>query len=119
MMGYFSLASASDNYPAGTITDPRARLQSWNTRDIFANMSASLRFGDGSSAFPKPWPINMRAVSFGTFPSTISNVFTLPGGGFAAWEISGTQTTPQALGIRGITGGTPPANVGMAVVRVK
>ncbi len=119
MLGYFALASSSDDYPLGTITDPRARLQSWNTRDIFANMSASLRFSDGSSAFPKPWPINMRAVSFGTFPSTISNVFTLPGGGFAAWEVSGTQTVPQVLAIRGITGGTPPPTIGMAIVRVK
>jgi hypothetical protein len=119
LLGYFSLASASDNYPGGTITDPRARLQSWNTRDIFATMSANLRFSDGSAAFPRPWPINMRAVSFGTFPSSIRNVFTLPGGGFAAWEISGTQTMPQALAIRATNGGPPPANVGMAVVRVK
>lgn len=119
MLGYWSLASASDDYPGGTINDPRARLQSWNTRNILATMSASLRYSDGSQAFPKPWPINMRAVSFGTFPSAIRNVFALPGGGFAAWEISGTQTTPQVLAIRSTTGGAPPANVGMAVVRVK
>lgn len=119
MLGWWSLASVSDNYPGGTISDPRARLQSWNTRDILATMSASLRFSDGTSAFPKPWPINIRAVSFGTFPSAISNVFTLPGGGFAGWEISGTQTTPQVLAIRSTTGGLPPNSVGMAVVRVK
>ncbi len=97
MLGYWSLASASDDYPGGTINDPRARLQSWNTRNILATMSASLRYSDGTQAFPKAWPINMRAVSFGTFPSAIRNVFSLPGGGFAAWEISGTQTTPQVL----------------------
>lgn len=119
MLGYWSLASASDDYPGGTINDPRARLQSWNTRNILATMSASLRFSDGSPAFPKAWPINMRAVSFGTFPSAIRNVFSLPGGGFAAWEISGAQTTPQVLAIRSTTGGVPPANVGMAIVRVK
>lgn len=119
MLGYWSLASASDDYPGGTINDPRARLQSWNTRDILATMSASLRFSDGTPAFPKPWPINMRSVSFGTFPSAIRNVFALPGGGFAAWEISGAQTTPQVLAIRNTSGGVPPANIGMAVVRVK
>jgi uncharacterized protein YjdB len=119
LLGWFSLASAADNYPAGTINEPRAQLPSWNTRDIFATMSASLRFSDGSLAFPRAWPLNMRAVSFGTFPSSVSNVFTLPGGGFAAWEISGTQTTPQALAIRSVTGAAPPANVGMAIVRVK
>lgn len=119
LLGWFSLASASDNYPGGTISEPRAQLPSWNTRDIFATMSASLRFSDGSQAFPRAWPLNMRAVSFGTFPSATANVFTLPGGGFAAWEISGTQTTPQALAIRSVTGGPPPATVGMAIVRVK
>lgn len=119
MLGWWSLASASDNYPGGTITDPRARLQSWNTRDILATMSASLRYSDGTPAFPKPWPINMRAVSYGTFPSGISNVFSLPGGGFAAWEISGTQSTKQVLALRATSGGAPPANVGMAIVRVK
>ena len=119
MMGYFSIAAASDNYPQGTINDPRARIASWNTRDIFSNMSASLRFSDGSLAYPKSWPINVRATSFGTFPSTTSNVFSLPGGGFAAWELSGAQTLPQALGIRNLTGGAPPANVGLGIVRVK
>ncbi len=119
MLGWWSLASSSDNYPGGTITDPRARLQSWNTRDILATMSSSLRYSDGTPAFPKPWPINMRAVSFGTFPSAISNVFALPGGGFAAWEISGTQTAKQVLALRSTTGGAPPGNVGMAIVRVK
>ncbi|MEP7383732.1 MAG: hypothetical protein ABI910_18745, partial [Gemmatimonadota bacterium] len=119
MLGYWSLASASDDYPGGTITDPRARLQSWNTRNIFATMSASLRYADGTAAFPRPWPINMRAITFGTFPSSIRNVFALPGGGFAAWEISGAQSTPQVLAIRSTTGGAPPANVGMAIVRVK
>ena len=119
MLGYFSLASATDNYPGGTISDARARLPSWNTRDIFATMSASLRFSDGTPAFPRAFPMNMRAVSFGTFPSAISNVFAVPGGGWAAWEISGTQTTPQVLAIRSTTGGAPPPNVGMAIVRVK
>ena len=119
MMGYFSLAAASDNYPGGTISDPRARITSWNTRDIFSNMSASLRYSDGSAAFPRAWPINVRATSFGTFPSTTANVFSLPGGGFAVWELSGAQTLPQALGIRNLTGGAPPANVGMGIVRVK
>ncbi|HEX4936502.1 MAG TPA: Ig-like domain-containing protein [Gemmatimonadaceae bacterium] len=119
MMGYFSLAAAADNYPQGTVNDARARIPSWNTRDIFSNMSARLRFSDGTAAFPRPWPINVRATSFGTFPSTTSNVFSLPGGGFAVWEISGTQTTPQTLGIRSISGGAPPGNVGMGVVRVR
>ena len=119
MLGYWSLATASDNYPGGTITDPRAQLLSWNTRDIFARMSSGLRFSDGSAAFPRPFPLNVRVMSFGTFPDVARNVFALPGGGFAAWEISGTQSQPQVLAIRATNGGPPPANVGMAVVRVK
>ena len=119
LLGWFSLATASDNYPTGTITDPRARLQSWNTRDIFSTMSAALRFSDGSQAFPRAFPLNVRAVSFGTFPSNVANVFNLPGGGFAAWEIGGAQSVPQVLALRGTTGANPPANVGLAIVRVK
>ncbi|MEO6445599.1 MAG: Ig-like domain-containing protein [Gemmatimonadaceae bacterium] len=119
MLGYFSLATASDNYPGGAISDPRARLQSWNTRDIFAEMSARLRFSDGTAAFPRPFPLNVRVMSFGTFPDVARNVFSLPGGGFAAWEVSGTQSQPQVFAVRAVNGGIAPANVGMAVVRVK
>lgn len=123
MFGYFSLASLADNYPGGTITDTRAKLPSWNTRDIFSEMNARLFSvdvaGNRTPAFPRAWPLNVRTPSFGNFPDVTRLVTNLPGGGFAAWEISGTQTEPQVLGLRALSGGAPPSNVGLAVLRVK
>jgi hypothetical protein len=46
-------------------------------------------------------------------------VIALPGGSFAAWELSGTQTKPQVIALRALGGGLPPANIGLAMVRVK
>jgi hypothetical protein len=123
LLGYFSLASLADDYPGATINDPRAQLPSWNTRDIFAQMSANLVFrnsdGTTSPAFPRPWPMNVRTPSFGTFPDVVRNVLNLPGGGWAAWEVSGTQTAPQVLALRALGGGVAPTGVGMAIVRVQ
>ena len=123
LFGYFSLASLADNYPGGTITDARAKLPSWNTRDIFSEMNARLFTvdvaGNRSPAFPRAWPLNVRTPSFGNFPDFARLVTNLPGGGFAAWEISGVQTEPQVLGLRTLAGGATPPNVGLAILRVK
>ncbi len=123
MFGYFSLASLADNYPGGTINDARAKLPSWNTRDIFAEMSARLvtvdNAGNRTPAFPRVWPLNVRTPAFGNFLPATSNVAGLPGGGFAAWEISGAQTDPQVLGLRTLGGLTTPSNIGLGILRVK
>lgn len=123
LLGFWSLATLADNYPGGTVADARAKLPSWNTRDIFAEMSARLvsvdAQGNRNPAFPRPWPLNVRTPGFGNFPSVTRLVTSLQGGSFAAWELSGTQADPQVLGIRALNGGPPPANVGLAVVRVQ
>lgn len=119
LLGMFSLASAADNYPETSLTDPKLRLASWNSRDLFENMNANLVGGDGSPAYPLAWPLQMRNVSFGNFNSAQSNVSALKGGSFAIWELTGTQAGPQALAIRSTAGGPPPAQVGMAIVRIQ
>ncbi|MCC6317048.1 MAG: Ig-like domain-containing protein [Gemmatimonadaceae bacterium] len=123
LFGLFSMASTADNYPGGTISDPRLRLPSWNTRDVFSGMNANLVFRnqDGSTtpAFPRAWPLSVRSATFGTFSSGLRTVSFLPGGGWAAWEISGTQTAPQVLAIRSTSGGLPPNGIGMVVLRVQ
>jgi hypothetical protein len=119
LFGMFSLASVADNYPGATLTDPRLRLASWNSRDLFQNMSENLVTTGGSQAYPLPWPMQMRTVSFGNFTIGQSNVSQLKGGSFAVWELSGTQTSPQALAIRSLTGGPPPSQIGMAIVRIQ
>jgi hypothetical protein len=119
LFGMFSLASTADNYPGvASITDPKLRLASWNSRDLFANMSASLT-SNGVQSFPLAWPLAVRKVSFGNFTAVQSTVNQLRGGSFAAWELSGTQTGPQALAIRSTTGGTAPPLIGMTILRIQ
>ena len=123
LLGLFSMASTADDYPGGTITDPRLRLASWNTRDVFAGMSANLVFrnpdGTTTPAFPRAWPLNVRTPTFGTFPDFVRTVSGLPGGGWAAWEISGTQVAPQVLALRALNGAPAPLGLGMVVLRVQ
>lgn len=123
LLGLWSMASLADNYPGATVTDTRLRLPSWNTRDMFAGMNANLVFrnpdGTTSPAFPRSWPLNVRTPGFGNFPDVVRNVSNLSGGGFIAWDIAGAQTFPQVLAIRSFSGGPPPANVGMVVLRVQ
>jgi len=119
LFGMFSIASTADNYPGvTTITDPKLRLASWNSRDLFSNMSTSLT-SNGVQVYPQPWPLAVRRVSFGNFNTAQSTVNQLRGGSFAAWELSGTQTGPQALAIRSATGGTAPPLVGMTILRIQ
>jgi hypothetical protein len=117
------MASTADNYPGGTITDSRLRLPSWNTRDVLGGMNANLilRNTDGTTtpAFPRAWPLNVRTPTFGNFPDAIRTVTNLPGGGWAAWEISGAQTAPQVLALRALNGGLAPGGVGLVVLRVQ
>jgi hypothetical protein len=118
LLGLWSLASLADNYPGATINDSRLRLPSWNSRDLFAEMSRNITSG-GAPAFPRPWPLNVRSINFGNFPSGVAQVNLLPGGGFAAWDVSGTQSAPQVLAIRDPTGALPPPGIGLAIVRVQ
>jgi len=123
LLGLWSMASLADNYPAGTITDTRLHLPSWNTRDVFAGMHEHLVFrnddGTTTPAFPREWPLNVRTPFFGNFAQSVRFVSNLAGGGFIAWDISGAQAFPQVLGIRSATGGQPPPDIGMVVLRVQ
>lgn len=119
LLGNWSLASLTDNYPSAVVNDVKLQLESWNSRDLFSAMSQFLRFSDGRVAFPKPFPLTIRAVPFGTWTAALTDVIALPGGSFAAWELSGTQTKPQVIALRSIGGGLPPARIGLAIVRVK
>jgi hypothetical protein len=119
LLGLWSISSLADNYPGATINDHRLQLESWNSRDLFSSMSQFLRFSDGSIPFPKLFPLTIRAVQFGNWPRAMQDVSGLSGGSFASWELSGTQQQPQAIGLRSVTGGVPPANIGLAILRVK
>jgi len=119
LFGMFSIASLADNYPDVNLTDPKLRLASWNSRNLFQRMSTDLVGSDGAPAYPLAWPLRSRTVSFGNFNTAQAEVSQLRGGGFAAWELSGTQTGPQALAIRSTNGGAAPPLIGMAIVRIQ
>ncbi len=123
LLGMWSMASLADNYPGTLIANQQLQLPSWNTRDVFAGMSENLVFRnpDGSTtpAFPREWPLNVRTPGFGNFSDVARQVSNLPGGGFIAWDVAGTQTFPQVLAIRSFTGGPPPPNIGMMILRVQ
>jgi hypothetical protein len=118
LLGMISLASAADNYPGATVTDPKLHLASWNSRDLFQNMSANLT-SNGVQVYPQTWPLNMRRVSFGNFNTAQSEVSLLRGGSFAVWELTGTQSGPQALAIRSLSGGAAPPLIGMTILRIQ
>ncbi|MBV6522110.1 MAG: hypothetical protein MNPFHGCM_02256 [Gemmatimonadaceae bacterium] len=120
LLGGFSLASLADNYPTGSVFDARARLASWDTRDVFRGMSQYLVVGNPPRpAFPRAFPMNIRPVNFGNFSTFQQEVSSLPGGGWAAWELSGAQAAPQVLAIRSLAGGQPPAEIGLAILRIQ
>lgn len=119
LFGSFSLASAADNYPGAQVVDPRLKLESWNSRDLFDNMSRFITTGGGASPFPLAWPLTVRQLAFGTIPPGAGDVTQLRGGSFVAWELSGTQVGAQALAIRSSTGGAAPVQVGLGIVRIQ
>ena len=120
LMGGFSLASLADDYPLATINDARIKLQSWNTRDIFRGMNQFLITGNPPRpAFPRAFPMNVRVVNFGNFNPLQQQVTDLRGGGWIAWELSGSQSAAQVLSIRTPSGGPPPPNIGLAIVRIQ
>lgn len=119
LFGMFSLASAADNHPGATIADPRLKLESWNSRDLFDSMSRFISAGSGPPPFPLAWPLQTRIMTFGTIPPLHGDVNQLRGGSFVTWELSGTQVAPQAVSIRSATGGSAPGQVGLGIIRVQ
>lgn len=119
LLGMWSLASLADNYPGAPLADPRLQLPSWQSRDLFQSMNEFLRGANNSVIFAQPWPLQVRQVPFGNFTTPQSTVSNLKGGGFVAFEMSGLQAGPQAIGVRSTSGGAPPSNVGLAIVRIQ
>lgn len=117
--GMFTLATVVDDYPGFTPADARLTIPSWNTRDIFAGMNRSLVTSTGKPAFPRMFPLNIRALSYGTLAAQNTFITGLTGGGYIAFDLSGTQTGPQSIGVRSGIGGPAPANIGMAIVRIQ
>ena len=111
LMTDFAIAFALDDYPGFTAANTRHAMPSWNTRDIFANLSA-----DFPGTFTNPEPVRLRPVSFGQFAI---DVFSVHGGGISFVQVSGTQGGKQLLEFQGASGTDFPAQMRITVVRVQ
>ena len=109
LLADWTLAIAADDYPGVTPARREHSFPSWQTRDIFAGMNRDF------TEFARPIPLATRPVRFGAFTSSVS----LRGGTAAIFELSGTQAATQLLELRSPTGGAPPANTRIAIIRVQ
>ena len=109
MLAEWSLAMAVDDYPGLTSVRPQLTFPSWQTRDIFLALNRDFQ------GFPRSVPLATRMVQFGAFGTDVS----IRGGTAAIFELSGVQTAPQLLELRTSTGGAPPENIRIAIVRVQ
>lgn len=111
MLSDWSLAVATDDRAGFAPAREQHRIQTWNTRDIFAGMNGEL-----PANFARPFPLVPRAISFGTFTETVA---ALRSGSFALFELSGSGSA-QILELRGTTEAqvAPPGLV-MQIVRVQ
>jgi len=120
MLGEWALALYTDDYPGVTFANGRLQFPSWNLRDQFRGLCND--FGpcvnplNPGTLYPVAFPYAPRPVSFGAFSTTVGS---LNAGGITSWLVSGTQTAPQLLDLRGATGGEPPGQVRLAIVRLQ
>jgi hypothetical protein len=111
LLSEFSVALALDDYPGFTAVDAKYSFPSWNTRSIFAGMSA-----DFPSQFANPAPLRVRSTGFGKFSVDVGGV---RGGGFSVLQLSGTQANKQLLEFKGVNGTAFPAEMRVNIVRVQ
>ena len=109
LLAGWSLAMAADDYPGLAVSSPLTTFPSWQTRDIFLALNRDFQ------GFPRSVPLATRMVQFGAFGTDVA----IRGGTAAIFELSGVQTAPQLLELRTSTGGPPPENIRIAIVRVQ
>jgi hypothetical protein len=120
MFGEWALALFADDYPGVTFANTRLQFPSWNLRDQFQGLCND--FGpcanplNPGTVYPVAYPFAPRPVSFGAFSTTVN---ALNAGSFSSWLVSGAQAAPQLLDLRGASGGEPPGQLRLAIVRVQ
>lgn len=120
MFGEWALALFADDYPGVTFANTRLRFPSWNLRDQFLGLcndfGPCLNAANPATVYPVAYPFAPRPVSFGAFSTTVN---ALNAGSFSSWFVSGGQAAPQLLDLRGTSGGEPPGQLRLAIVRVQ
>lgn len=120
MLGEWALSFYTDDYPGVTFANARLQYPSWNFRDEFRGLcndfGPCLNANNTANAYPVAFPLAPKPVSFGAFSSPVTGLMA---GSFSAWLLSGAQSAPQLLDLRGTNGGEPPAQVRLAIVRLQ
>jgi hypothetical protein len=113
MLGLWTLSLYLDDAP-GVSANVDYDFPTWNTRDIYAGMNSDF---PASNGFPRAFPLIPQTVSMGTF--AFDNV-GIHAGSFAMYDLSGTTTIGQALGIAGSGGSGPAAStLRIAIARIQ
>ena len=120
MLGEWTLALFTDDYPGVTFANAHLRFPTWNIRDEFNGLCGDLgpcvNPANVSSLYPVAYPLAPRNRTFGAFSDAVT---FLSAGSFSSWLLSGAQSAPQVLELKGALGGDPPAQLRIAIVRVQ
>lgn len=111
LLGEWSLAMYTGSIPAFVPANPHLLFPSWNLPDIWQGMNASF-----PALYPAANPFNPFRETYGTFSV---NLPALTGGGFAIFDLSGSQLSRQLIQLQSPAGGDPPPTVRIAIVRIQ
>lgn len=108
----WTAAISLDDRPGATVNRPELSMPSWNLRDVFAGKNS-----DFPEPYPSPWPLPVRQLQYGGFAV---NVASLRAGTAATFELSGSQTRPQVVALRGPGGiGDAAPTLGVTITRIQ
>ena len=113
LVGGWSLALYADDYPGLAGATNTLKFQTWNLRNIYAALNLDPLW---AARFNTPYPIIPSALSYGSFLAAQTGV---RGGANAYFEFSGVMTSAQLLNLRALGGGTPPAQLRIAIARLQ
>jgi hypothetical protein len=113
LIGQWTLALYTDDYPGLANASSDLQFRTWNLRNIYASLHADPAW---VGRFTTVFPIQPTALSFGAFAATQTGV---RGGANAYFELSGTSSTAQVLNLRSSSGGTASSLLRIAIARIQ
>lgn len=113
LLGAWGLALMADDYPGLASPSLDVQFPTWNLRDIYAGLNADPAW---SGRFTTAYPVVTTGMQYGPFSVVRSGV---RGGAHLMVELSGPQSAPQLLNLRGPAGAALSPLARLAIVRVQ
>ncbi|HET9438914.1 MAG TPA: Ig-like domain-containing protein, partial [Longimicrobiales bacterium] len=113
LVNEWAVAQIMDDYPNFSAANTRHKLDSWNSRDIFAGMNRDF---STQGFFLRAFPLVPRAAAFGNF---VFDVTAVRGGSMSVFEVTGTQAARQLFEVSGLAGTNFPADMRVNIIRVE